>query len=102
MKKTLDDKESSLLKNITYFLPHLSSQYFASRIDERTGIDGREYSVIKMVYKFVVGRKCWCSFTVPDAGGVVPFRKVKRGDKLLMGIPESARFNYAYALLTVV
>jgi 3-oxoacyl-[acyl-carrier-protein] synthase-3 len=28
--------------------------------------------------------------------------KLKAGDKLLMGIPESARFNYAYALLTVV
>ena len=28
--------------------------------------------------------------------------KLKKGDLLLMGIPESARFNYAYALLTVV
>jgi 3-oxoacyl-[acyl-carrier-protein] synthase-3 len=28
--------------------------------------------------------------------------KLKKGDTLLMMIPESARFNYAYVLLTVV
>ena len=28
--------------------------------------------------------------------------KLKKGDQLLMMIPESARFNYGYVLLTVV
>jgi 3-oxoacyl-[acyl-carrier-protein] synthase-3 len=28
--------------------------------------------------------------------------KLKKDDQLLMMVPESARFNYAYVLLTVV
>jgi 3-oxoacyl-[acyl-carrier-protein] synthase-3 len=28
--------------------------------------------------------------------------KLKKGEKILMMIPESARFSYAYVLLTVV
>jgi len=27
--------------------------------------------------------------------------KLKKGDKILLSVPESARFSYAYALLTV-
>jgi 3-oxoacyl-[acyl-carrier-protein] synthase-3 len=27
---------------------------------------------------------------------------LKKGDTILMGIPESARFNYAYVMITVV
>jgi 3-oxoacyl-[acyl-carrier-protein] synthase-3 len=27
--------------------------------------------------------------------------KLKKGDKILLSVPESARFSYSYALLTV-
>jgi 3-oxoacyl-[acyl-carrier-protein] synthase-3 len=27
--------------------------------------------------------------------------KLKKGDKILLSVPESARFSYTYALLTV-
>ncbi|HMG92187.1 MAG TPA: beta-ketoacyl-ACP synthase III [Chryseolinea sp.] len=101
MKKILACKNFPA-ENITYFLPHLSSQYFASRIMkelESMGVD-------------IPSSKWFTNLSwVGNVGAASPYLmleelfhsgKLKVGDKLLMGIPESARFNYAYALLTVV
>ena len=88
--------------SLTYYLPHLSSQYFGPRIDKEhiaLGID--------------IPREKW--FTnlswVGNVGAGSPYLmleemlnsgKLKKGDTMLMMVPESARFNYAYILMTVV
>ena len=33
--------------------------------------------------------------------GLVKTNKLKKGDKILLAVPESARFSYAFSLLTV-
>lgn len=90
------------VENVTYFLPHLSSQYFASRIEKELALLGLNIPASKWFTNL-----SW----VGNVGAASPFLmldelfhsgKLKKGDKLLMMIPESARFNYAYALLTVV
>jgi 3-oxoacyl-[acyl-carrier-protein] synthase-3 len=89
-------------EKITYFLPHLSSQYFASRIAKE----------LELIDINIPSSKWFTNLSwVGNVGAASPFLmleelfnsgKVKKDDQLLMMVPESARFNYAYLLLTVV
>ncbi len=89
-------------EKLTYFLPHLSSQYFASRIAKELELIGLPIPASKWFTNL-----SW----VGNVGAASPFLmleelfnsgKLKKDDQLLLMIPESARFNYAYVLLTVV
>ena len=89
-------------EKLTYFLPHLSSQYFASRIAKELELIGLPIPSSKWFTNL-----SW----VGNVGAASPFLmleelfnsgKLKKDDQLLLMIPESARFNYAYVLLTVV
>ncbi|HEX6227200.1 MAG TPA: beta-ketoacyl-ACP synthase III [Chryseolinea sp.] len=89
-------------ENVTFFLPHLSSQYFASRIAKELEAIGLDIPTSKWFTNL-----SW----VGNVGAASPFLmleelfysgRVKKDDQLLLMIPESARFNYAYVLLTVV
>jgi 3-oxoacyl-[acyl-carrier-protein] synthase-3 len=101
LKKIVDAKNFDV-ENVTYFLPHLSSQYFASRIEKELAALGMN----------IPGSKWFTNLSwVGNVGAASPYLmleelfhsgKLKKGDTLLMMIPESARFNYAYVLLTVV
>ena len=86
---------------IDWYLPHLSSMYFEKKIEEEWALYG--YDVPK--HKWFVN--------LPEIGNVAsvsPFAmlegldrsgRVKKGDRILIMVPESARFSYAYILLTV-
>lgn len=101
LKKLITEKNLDL-DTVSYFLPHLSSQYFASRIEKGLKEMGMD-----------VPQDRW--FTnlswVGNVGAASPYLmleelfnsgRLKAGDKLLMMVPESARFNYGFALLTAV
>jgi 3-oxoacyl-[acyl-carrier-protein] synthase-3 len=87
---------------IDWFLPHLSSMYF----EEKLKAEIRETNYYIPDEKWFVN--------LPEIGnvasasaffaldGLARSGKIKRGDKILMMIPESARFSYAYAYVTVV
>jgi 3-oxoacyl-[acyl-carrier-protein] synthase-3 len=88
-------------KDVTWFLPHYSSEYFRDRLHERLAMNG-----------FAVPRERW--FTnlarVGNVGSASIYLimeellysgRLKAGDRLLCGIPESARFNFCYMHLTV-
>lgn len=101
LKKIAEAKNFNV-ENVTYFLPHLSSQYFASRIEKELDTIGMAIPVSKWFTNLS---------RVGNVGAASPYLmleelfnsgKLKKGDTLLMMVPESARFNYAYALLTVV
>jgi 3-oxoacyl-[acyl-carrier-protein] synthase-3 len=90
------------LDEIDYFLPHISSEYFRPRIDA----DSRE----KGVY---IPQEKWFTNLVRlgNVGAASIYFMLeelfhsgllKKGQKLLLGIPESARFSYVYGLVTVV
>jgi 3-oxoacyl-[acyl-carrier-protein] synthase III len=89
-------------EKLTYFLPHLSSQYFASRIEKEMGVIGLDIPTSKWFTNL-----SW----VGNVGAASPYLmldelfhsgKLKKDDQLLLMVPESARFNYGYVLLTVV
>jgi 3-oxoacyl-[acyl-carrier-protein] synthase-3 len=101
LKGILEAKKYNI-EDITYFLPHLSSQYFGPRIEKELANQGIAIPVSKWFTNL-----SW----VGNVGAASPYLmleelfhsgKLKPGDTLLMGVPESARFNYAYVMLTVV
>ncbi|GAA3593253.1 beta-ketoacyl-ACP synthase III [Flavivirga amylovorans] len=87
--------------DIDYFLPHLSSNYFAEKL--KNGIKEKGLQIPE---------SSW--FTNLDKVGNVGSAsiylmleelmysgKLKKGDKIMLSVPESGRFSYAYAHLTV-
>lgn len=87
--------------DITYFLPHMSSYFFESKIAET--LDELDMHIPK---------ERWYTNleTTGNVGSASVFLmvdellnsgKLKVGDKVLLAVPESARFSYVFSLLTV-
>lgn len=100
--KEVSQKKGLDFSTVDYFLPHLSSQYFASHMVssfKEFGIDlpySKWFTNLSSVGNVGAGSPYLILEEIFNSG------KLKVGDTLLMGIPESARFNYAAILLTVV
>lgn len=89
-------------EDITYFLPHLSSEFFRPRIMDE---------LAKVGY-MIPAEKCFTNLAnVGNVGSASPYLmleelfnggKFTKGDKIVLMVPESARFSYAYIQLTAV
>lgn len=88
--------------DIDWFLPHMSSEFFRKPIQE---------ALIK--YNLPIPQERW--FTnltkVGNVGAASAFlmleellnkNMLKKGERILVAVPESSRFTYAFVLLTVV
>ncbi len=86
---------------VTFFLPHMSSHFFEDKI----------YQAL-VEYQIEIPKERW--FTnlslVGNVGAgsiylmvdeLFHSGRLKQGDKILLAIPESARFSYVFSLLTV-
>ena len=89
-------------EDITWFLPHYSSEYFRTRLHDRMAQQG-----------FDIPYERWFSnlTRVGNIGSASIYLileelfhsgTLKPGDRLLCSIPESARFSFCYMHLTVV
>ena len=100
--KTVIAKKDFDVTSIDYFLPHLSSMFFKKKAMDgfiAKGIDIPEHKwFMNLPYIGNIGA----------ASGMLMVEelfnsgKLQSGEKLLLMVPESARFSYTYALLTVV
>ena len=100
--KEIMDKRGLGAADIDYFLPHISSDFFRSRIYDMVEIYGGGIPYEKWFINL---------YTVGNVGAASIFLminelfnsgKLKKGNRLLLLVPESARFSYMYAMLTVV
>lgn len=102
MWKELVERHNLDLEKLDYFLPHLSSEFFRFKIDEeitRLGVP-------------IPQEKWFTNLTrVGNVGTASPYfmleellntGMLKKGQTIVMMVPESARFSYAYAHITVV
>ena len=90
------------LDKISFFLPHISSEYFRLRIDT----DSRDQGV------YIPQEKWFTNLTrLGNVGAASIYcmleelfhsNKLEKGQQILLGVPESARFSYVYGLMTVV
>jgi 3-oxoacyl-[acyl-carrier-protein] synthase III len=88
--------------DIDYFLPHLSSEFFRKKIDHE----------LKQLNIHIPQEKWFTNLTrLGNVGAASIYLmleelfhsgELKKEDKILCMIPESARFSYVYSMLTVV
>ncbi len=88
--------------DITYYMPHMSSNFFKDKIYEEHLKLGHHIPYEKwFVNLSKVGNVGAASvyFMVDE---LFNSGKLKKGDKIFLLVPESSRFSYMYALLTAV
>lgn len=89
------------VSSVDYFLPHLSSNFFRQQVYDQLVADGMEITEDKWYTNLVeVGNVGSASIYIM-LEELFNSGKLQKGQKLLLMVPESARFSYAYALLTV-
>jgi 3-oxoacyl-[acyl-carrier-protein] synthase-3 len=102
MWKELVERHHINLDEIDFFLPHLSSEFFRLKIDEEITRLGVPIPLEKWFTNLS---------SVGNVGTASPYLmleelmntgRFKKGQKIVMMVPESARFSYAYAHITVV
>ena len=99
--KAAIDKHGVKASDIDYYLPHISSYYFKEGLYkemEAQGVHIPWENWFLNLYK--VGNVGAGSIYIM-LEELVTSGKLKKGDKILLSVPESARFSYMYALLTV-
>ena len=95
------DKHGLRSEDVDYFLPHMSSDFFKDKIFKRlieneTGITYDRWFVNLDKLGNVGAASVYLMVDELFHSG-----KLKQGDKILLLVPESARFSYMYSLLTV-
>jgi 3-oxoacyl-[acyl-carrier-protein] synthase-3 len=102
MWKSLCEKRGIDPNKITYFLPHLSSEFFRPRIMEE---------LAKVGYNIPAEKWFTNLSRVGNIGSASPYLmleellnggKISKGDTIILMVPESARFSYGYMQLTAV
>jgi 3-oxoacyl-[acyl-carrier-protein] synthase-3 len=100
--KQLMEKHNITVDDVDYYLPHMSSEYFKKQIEEHHKKIGLDIPAEKWFYNLT---------KVGNVGSASPYLmleelmasgKLKKGDRILVMVPESARFLYSYMYLTVV
>jgi 3-oxoacyl-[acyl-carrier-protein] synthase-3 len=96
------EKKGLTVDDIDHFLPHISSNFFKGKIFDMI----EEYGGGIPYEKWFINL-----YTVGNVGAASIYLminelfrsgKLKKGEKLLLLVPESSRFSYMYAMLTVV
>jgi 3-oxoacyl-[acyl-carrier-protein] synthase-3 len=99
--KEIMDRRELTSADVDYFLPHISSDFFKSKI----------YDLVEYYGGGIPYEKWFINlYTVGNVGAASVYLminelfhsgRLKKGEKILLLVPESARFSYMYAMLTV-
>lgn len=100
LKHTME-KHNISAADVDYYLPHISSYYFKERLYEELKSQSVEMPWEKWFLNLedvgnVGAASIYLMLEELKGSG-----KLKKGDKILLHVPESARFAYTYAYLTV-
>ena len=100
--KEIFERRGLTVDDIDHFLPHISSDFFKGKI----------YDLIQIYGGGIPYEKWFINlYTVGNVGAASVYLminemfntgKLKKGEKMLLLVPESSRFSYMYAMLTVV
>jgi 3-oxoacyl-[acyl-carrier-protein] synthase III len=90
------------LNEIDYFLPHISSEFFRQKIDADSREKGVHIPQEKWFTNLVRLGNVGAASIYFMLEEIFHSGMLKKGQKLMLGVPESARFSYVYGLVTVV
>ncbi len=105
--KGADSMQDALSKNgitsnqIDYFLPHVSSHFFVEGLKKAFSVKGIEIPNEKWFMNLAKVGNVGAASIYLALDELMTSGKLKKGDKILLSVPESGRFSYAYAYLTV-
>ena len=100
MKEALD-KNNVSADQIDYFLPHVSSHYFVEGLKASFAENGMIIPNEKWFMNLAQVGNVGSASIYLALNELMTSEKLKKGDKILLSVPESGRFSYAYAYLTV-
>lgn len=87
---------------IDYFLPHMSSEFFQKQISDNLSFIGLDVPAEKWFYNLPKVGNVGSASAYLMLEEMMNTHMLKKGDRILVMVPESARFSYAYMYLTVV
>ncbi|WP_067150023.1 beta-ketoacyl-ACP synthase III [Pseudotamlana agarivorans] len=99
--KKLLKKHDLKPSEIDYYLPHISSYYFKERLYQEMVGQGVEIPWENWFMNLSKVGNVGAGSIYLMLEELVASGKLKKGDKILLSVPESARFSFAYAYLTV-
>ena len=100
--KRVANKHNLNTEELDYFLPHMSSEFFREKIAQEWAKVGCEIESEKWFTNLVKYGNVGSASAYLMLEELFNSGKLKKGEKILIASPESARFSYAYILLTVV
>ena len=98
--KTILEKRGVKSGEIDYFLPHMSSEFFKDKMYNRLIEDNLPIPYDKWFVNLTSVGNVGAASVYLMVNELFHSGKLKKGDKILLVVPESARFSYMYALLT--
>jgi len=101
LQDILGEKGMSM-EDVDYFLPHLSSYFFESKIEDFFAENGISVPKEKWYSNLVTKGNVGAASIYIMLDEVFNSGALKKGEKILLAVPESSRFSYMFCLLTVV
>lgn len=86
---------------IDFFLPHVSSHYFVDGLSKALAEKGMVIPMEKWFMNLAYVGNVGAASIYLALEELMNSGKLKKGNKILLSVPESGRFSYAYAYLTV-
>lgn len=94
-------KNNVSVDEIDYFLPHVSSHYFVDGLSKLLAEKGLEIPMEKWFMNLATVGNVGAASIYLALEELTCSGKLIKGDKILLSVPESGRFSYALAYLTV-
>jgi len=99
--KEIFDKKGLDVDDIDYFLPHMSSEFFRAKILDIMNVFGKYVPAEKWFVNLSSMGNVGAASVYFMVHELFHSGRLKKGERLLLLVPESARFSYMYAMLTV-
>lgn len=100
--KEIFDREGLTTDDIDYFMPHMSSEFFRPKIFEVMSILGNNIPYERWFVNLTSLGNVGAASAYFMVHELFKSGKLKKGERMLLLVPESSRFSYMYALLTAV
>ncbi len=99
--KSALEKHQVHSSEIDYFLPHVSSYYFVDGLGKEMELAGVPVPKEKWFMNLNKVGNIGAASIYVALDELINSGKLKKGDKIMLSVPESGRFSYTYAYITV-
>ena len=100
LKVVLDQKGFDM-QDVDHFLPHISSYFFESKIEDALIESGIPVPKEKWFTNLATKGNVGAASIYMMVEELFNSGKLQKGEKILLAVPESSRFSYMFCLLTV-